>query len=195
MLRNTTFPSQRTEWVIAPLFAFGSERLVGAARIEHHLDRLQSNIFRNMTFGLSGRTASTFHDHFENAWYQNLSPYVHFDLERDPLSKPWQHRITLRSVFLRNTYVAEDPTGTQLFKNAADKFYYEISLRSEDKRKLHPSLFEPKLTATDNWLRASVEVNKVGPTMPRTSNSGCVLLPLVPLEKRCRITQWSEAGA
>ncbi len=160
VLHNTTFPSQRTEWVVAPLFAFGSEREVGAARIEHHLDRLQSTIFRNITFGISGRTASTLHDHFENAWYQNVSPYVHFDVKQDPLSKPWQHRITLRSVFLRNTYLAEDPNGTQVFKNNSDQFYYEVSLRSEDKRKLHPTLFNPKITATDNWLRASMEVKQ-----------------------------------
>ena len=160
VLHNTTFPSQRTEWVVAPLFAFGSERVVGAARIEHHLDRLQSNIFRNITFGISGRTASTFHDHFENAWYQNVSPYVHFDMKQDPLSKPWQHRVTFRSVFLRNTYVAENLDGTEIFRNNTDQLYYEISLRSEDKRKLHPTLFNPKITATDNWLRASVEVKQ-----------------------------------
>ncbi|HQV50776.1 MAG: M1 family metallopeptidase [Flavobacteriales bacterium] len=160
VLHNTIFPSQRTEWVVAPLFAFGSERVVGAARIEQHLDRLQSNIFRNVTFGVSGRTASTFHDHFANAWYQNVSPYVHFDVKQDPLSKPWQHRIALRSVFLRNTYVAENMDGTEVLRNATDQFYYEVSLRSEDKRKLHPTRLNPKITATDNWLQASVEVEQ-----------------------------------
>ncbi|MBP6312369.1 MAG: M1 family metallopeptidase [Flavobacteriales bacterium] len=160
VLHNTTFPSQRTEWVVAPLFAFGSERVVGAARIEHHLDRLQSNIFRNITFGISGRTASTFHDHFANAWYQKVTPYVDFDIKRDPISRPWQHRITLRSVFLRSTYVAETIDGIEVLRNVTDQFYYEISLRSEDKRKLHPTRFNPKVTATDNWLRASVEVDQ-----------------------------------
>nr|MCU0319860.1 M1 family metallopeptidase [Flavobacteriales bacterium] len=64
LLHNTTFPSQRTEWVVAPLYGLGSEHLGGAARIEHHFDRLRSRLFQNIHLGLSARSASTLHDHF-----------------------------------------------------------------------------------------------------------------------------------
>ncbi|HQW42464.1 MAG TPA: M1 family metallopeptidase, partial [Flavobacteriales bacterium] len=80
VLHNTTFPSQRTEWVLAPLYGFGSQRIGGAARIEHHSDRMQSPLFQNITLGLSGRMASTYHDADVTSWYRKLSPYITFQL-------------------------------------------------------------------------------------------------------------------
>lgn len=78
-LRNTTFPSQRTEWVVAPLYGFASERWGGAGRIEHHFDRMRSRVFQNINVGVSVRSASEFRDHDALAWYNKVSPYINFD--------------------------------------------------------------------------------------------------------------------
>lgn len=159
VLRNTTFPPQRTEWVFAPLYAFGSERLVGGARIDHHFDRIRSNVFQNIHVGLSGRTAGTLHDHDVTAWYEKLSPSVLFDLKRDPLSKPWQHRIGLRGVYLRNS-VEYQPEGTYAYISRSDEYYGELFYRAEDSRKLHPSVVQPTITSTYDWVRASLELKQ-----------------------------------
>ena len=159
VFRNTTFPSQRTEWVVAPLYAFGSERLVGGARIEHHFDRLQSRLFQNIHLGLSGRTSSTFHDHNALAWYEKVSPSVRFDLKRDPLTRPWQHQIGLRGVLIRNRSEFEQD-GEVLFRNTTSETYMELSYSMEDSRKLHPTKITPMITAAEDWVRASLEIKQ-----------------------------------
>lgn len=156
---NTTFPSQRTEWVIAPMYGLASERWGGAARVEHHFHRMRSRLFQNITLGVSGRSASEFRDHEDVAWYDKVSPYVHLDLKRDPLTRPWQHRITWRGVYLNNArryrinenYVASSPY---------EDYYMELQYRAEDKSKLHRSLILPTVTHNTDFLRASLELRQ-----------------------------------
>lgn len=158
-LRNTTFPSQPTEWVVAPLYAFGSERLVGAARIEHHFDRMQSNVFQNIHVGLSGRTSSTFHDHDAVAWYEKLSPSIRFDLKRDPLTRPWAHTIGLRGIRIWNAEeIAENDDVVYRYKQSQD--YLELQHVMTDDRKLHPTAITSSLTAGEDWLRGSIEIEQ-----------------------------------
>lgn len=165
-LRNTTFPSQRTEWVLAPLYALGSERMVGAARIEHHFDRIRSRVFQNIHLGISGRTSGTFHDHDAEAWYEKISPSIRFDLKRDPLTRPWAHSVTLRTVRINN--ITEASANDELiFRQVAVQDYVEVSHTMVDERKLHPSSIKTSLTYSVkqssltrsfyNWMRASVE--------------------------------------
>lgn len=156
---NTTFPSQRTEWVVAPLYGFASERWGGAARIEHHFDRMRSDLFQNITLGVSGRSASEFLDHENKAWYDKVSPYMNLDLKRDPLNRPWQHRIALRGVYLNKG--GSYRTGlTDMTTTSDERYYTEIRYTAEDRRKLHRSLIAPTLTYNDEFLRASLELRQ-----------------------------------
>ena len=158
-LRNTTFPSQRTEWVLAPLYAFGSERLVGGARVEHHFDRIRSRLFQNIHVGLSGRTSGTFHDHDAVAWYEKLSPSVRFDLKRDPLTRPWAHTIGLRGIRIwKASEFTSDDEVVYHYKTSQD--YVELQHSMADARKLHPSSIITTLTAAEDWLRGSVEIKQ-----------------------------------
>ena len=157
VLHNTTFPSQRTEWVLAPLYAFGSERLVGGARIEHHFDRIRSTIFRNIHVGLSGRSASTFHDHYQNAWYTKVQPSVTFDLKRDPLTRPWEHSVTMRGVFLHNESVDETPDMPRTTGSSQDD-YAELSYTARNHSTLMPTSITPVFTYHPNFTRLSLDV-------------------------------------
>ncbi|MCC6542695.1 MAG: hypothetical protein IT225_10780, partial [Flavobacteriales bacterium] len=156
---NTTFPSQRTEWVIAPLYGLASERWGGAARIEHHFDRMRSRAFQNITLGMSGRSATEFRDHEDLVQYDKVSPYVHLDLRRDPLNKPWQHRITGRGVYLNHTNRSRTSEDLLLERSRED-YFVELQYRAEDKRKLHRSLILPTATYNDDFLRASLELRQ-----------------------------------
>ncbi|MCB0763689.1 MAG: M1 family metallopeptidase [Flavobacteriales bacterium] len=158
LFRNTTFPAQRTEWVLAPLYAFGSERLVGGARIDHHFDRMRSNLFQNIHLGVSGRTSSTFHDHDASAWYTKVSPSVQFDLKRDPLTRPWLHTIALRGVHITNT--AELFAADATVRSHTEQGYVELAHTMSDDRKLHPTTITTTLTAKEDWVRGSVEVEQ-----------------------------------
>jgi hypothetical protein len=158
-LHNMGFPSQRTEWIVAPLYALGSERLVGAARIEHHFDRLRSRIFQNIHIGLSGRTSGTFHDRDAVAWYEKVAPSVRLDLKRDPLTRPWAHAVGLRGVRI---WSASEATrdGAVVFRYRAAQDYAELWHRMHDARKLHPASVRTTLTAGEDWLRGSIEAEQ-----------------------------------
>ncbi|MEZ4790493.1 MAG: M1 family metallopeptidase [Flavobacteriales bacterium] len=156
---NTTFPSQRIEWVVAPLYGFASERWGGAARIEHHFDRMRSRLFQNITLGVSGRSATEYRDHENMVWYDKVSPYVHFDLKRDPLNKPWEHRISVRGVYLHNG-LNYRTSSAELITASDERYYTELQYRAEDKRKLHRSLILPTVTHHQDFLRASLELRQ-----------------------------------
>jgi len=158
-LHNTTFPSQRTEWVVAPLYGLASERWGGAARIEHHFDRLRSDVFQNIHLGVSARSASTFRDHQDLDAYTKVSPYVRFDFKRDPLNKPWKHDLSLRGIQIWNSsrYAFADGS-TNIAKR--EEFYLELQYRAMDGRKLHPTLIQPTVTTTTDWVRASLELRQ-----------------------------------
>jgi hypothetical protein len=156
---NTTFPSQRTEWVIAPLYGLASERWGGAARIEHHFDRMRSRALQNITLGVSGRSATEFRDHEDLVRYDKVSPYVHLDLRRDPLNKPWQHRITGRGVYLNHTKRLRT-SDDLLLERSREDYFVELQYRAEDKHKLHRSLILPMVTYNDDFLRASLELRQ-----------------------------------
>ena len=156
---NTTFPSQPFEWVVAPLYGFASERPTGVARMEYHFDRMRSRVFQNIHIGLSGRTFSTFQDHDAAAWFGKLSPSIRFDVERDPLVKPWAHAIGLRGVRIWNTeqYSSVDDV---LYQYTETQDYVELQHVMADTRRLHPSAITTTLTAAEDWLRGSIEIKQ-----------------------------------
>jgi hypothetical protein len=157
-LRNTTFPSQRTEWVVAPLLALGSERLVGAARIEHHFDRIRSSWFRNIHVGFAARSSGLLHDHKVSAWYEKYAPSLRFDLKR-PLAKPWVHSINLRGARICTTseLIGSDDV---VYRNRTYDDYLELTHTVSDERKLRPSMISTTLIAGEDWLRGSLEVKQ-----------------------------------
>lgn len=159
LLHNTTFPSQRTEWVVAPLYAFGSERVVGAARIEHHFDRIRGRILQNIHLGLSGRSASTFHDHYRNAWFTKLQPSITFDLKRDPLTRPWEHSVSVRAISLHNEEV-HDPPGEIATRSSSSDEYAELSYTMRDRNPLAPTFISPSITYHADFLRLSLDVSR-----------------------------------
>jgi hypothetical protein len=159
LLHNTTFPSQRTEWVVAPLYGLGSEHLGGAARIEQHFDRLRSRLFQNIHLGLSARSASTLHDHFAHAWYTKLQPSVRFDIKRDPLSKPWSHSITVRGIHLALGERIEVPEALRITRSE-ERTYAELSYTAQDRYALSPTSVTPEILVGNGMARASVEVRQ-----------------------------------
>ena len=158
-IHNMSFPTQRTRWVVAPLYGLASERLGGAGRIEHHFDRLRSPLFQNITLGLSARSASEFRDNRDLAWFSKLSPYLHLDLRREPLNRPWEHRISVRGVFLQNEARFIGTDGSTL-RGSDSRSYTEVQYRGENKSKLHRALVLPTVTREANFLRASLELRQ-----------------------------------
>lgn len=155
---NTVFPSQRTEFVIAPLYGFGSQRPVGAARIEHHFDRMRSSWFRNIHLGAGGRTATLSNDPEWQQWYERGSAHIKFDIKR-PLAKPTQHSITLRGIYLR-TNDRFDLLGGGTGYLSSDNWIGEFSYDGDHGHPLGPAHWTTTVTAGYDWARVSIEARK-----------------------------------
>lgn len=156
---NTVFPSQRTEWVAVPLYGLGSSHPGGAARVEHHFDRLRSRMFQNIHLGLNARGASTFHDGDAHAWYTKLSPTLAFDLKRDPLTRPWEHRMTLRGVQLwHETRIT--PADGPTWAGSRDDLYAEVAWQASVRAGPSPTSIRPVLQWHSSFARASLEVEQ-----------------------------------
>lgn len=159
LLHNTTFPSQRTEWVVAPLYGLGSGHLGGAARIEHHFDRLRSRVFQNIHLGLSARSASTLHDRFAHAWYTKLQPSLRFDLKREPLSRSWTHTVTVRGVHLALGSRVEVPEALSITRSE-ERTYAELSYTAQDRHAISPTAVTPEIIVGNGMARAAIELRQ-----------------------------------
>ncbi|MBK9148365.1 MAG: M1 family metallopeptidase [Flavobacteriales bacterium] len=157
-LRNTTFPNQRTEWVMAPLYSFLNDRVSGTARIEHHFDRIRSSWFRNIHLGFGVRSSGLFQDHKAQAWYEKYSPSVRIDVKR-PLAKPWAHSVNLRGARI---YTTSELIGSDdvVYRYRTFDDYLELTHTAADERKLRPSSIRTALTAGEDWLRGAIEVKQ-----------------------------------
>ncbi|MBK9762383.1 MAG: hypothetical protein IPO87_03230 [Flavobacteriales bacterium] len=155
VLHNYSFPSKRTEWVVAPLYGFGSERIGGAARIEHHSDRMQSQLFQIITLGLSGRMASTYHDPDVTSWYRKLSPYITFQLKQHPSFQWLKHEIALRSVIIWTGYTTSD---TSVYDPTQP--YGEITYRARSTSTLFPATITPLFTFGKDFSRLSLDAQQ-----------------------------------
>jgi hypothetical protein len=170
---NTVFPSQRTELVVAPLYSFINSRVGGAARIEHHFDRMQSRVFQNISVGLSARSQGIHSDPQQGWVYEKVSPYARFDFKRDPLTKPWKHSIVLRAVYLNTgqNWIADPETWPADPARLQDygRFMGELRYTATDDRKLGPTRIEASVQAqvedddperAGRFVRTSLEVER-----------------------------------
>lgn len=165
---NTLFPSQRTEWAVAPLYGFASERIGGAVRIEHHFDRLNSRWFQNIHLGLNLRSSAIFQDHGNVAAYKKVAPHVLFDLKRDPLRKSWKHSLGLRGIYVNTTSSTVSSEAADVFPATLPLFEQsnvELHYIARDDRKLGPTYLQLTVLAQDaggnsSFVRASIELKR-----------------------------------
>jgi hypothetical protein len=158
-LHNYQFPSQRTEWIVAPMYAFGSEQLIGGARIEHHFDRLNSRILQNIGLALNARTASLLNTDDHTRRYGKIAPSIDLLFKRDPLTRPWEHRLGLRGILLRfdETFITSED---RRFAYSHDALYAEMAYTARNTSVLRPTRITPVITAGENFLRASLEIEQ-----------------------------------
>ncbi len=156
-LHNYHFPSQRTEWIVAPMYAFNSERIIGGARIEHHFDRMRSRIFQNIGIALNARSASTFDTDSISQRYFKLSPSLILDIARDPLSRPWNHQIQLRSVYIGYDSQFSNREGRK-WDYYDEHFYLDLIYSAINNAALLPATIKSNFTVSETFFRTSLEI-------------------------------------
>ena len=157
-LYNTTFPSQRFEWVAAPMYGFKSGKLVGGARAEYHFDRLNSSTFQNIHLGLGTWGFSTAEEDSVASGFRKYTPSIRFDLKRNDAYAA-THSLGFRTVFVTQyapgTVQGDD--GPVTAEVNTDDLYNELRYDIEQKQGLHPHLITGTLLQHEAFTRASVD--------------------------------------
>ncbi len=147
-LRNTTFPSQRLEWVAAPMYGFQSGKLAGGGRIMWNTDRLRSDILRNIHVGISGFAASLFGVSEVDQWYQRIVPSIQFDpkLKATGAEAYLRYRAVMIWDHAQGTYIT--PFSETPIDSRTARTYHEVSANMAKRNGFNP--FDITLTSLNS---------------------------------------------
>lgn len=158
-LHNATFPMQRVEWALAPLYGLRSERPVGGARLFWHHDRLERGPVGNVHLGVTAQSASLFVDAPLDRWYLRVSPQLTVDLRNDPARRRASHSIGYRAVVLRETL--SGPVGDTLtIDRTNEDIYHELTYRLQDRTPLLPRSVRLDVQHHAAFTRVALEVRQ-----------------------------------
>ncbi|MBL0034805.1 MAG: M1 family metallopeptidase [Flavobacteriales bacterium] len=157
-LYNTTFPSQRFEWVAAPMYGFKSGKLVGGARAEYHFDRLNSNAFQNIHLGLGTWGFSAAEEDEVASGFRKYTPCLRFDLKRNDAYAA-AHSFGFRTVFVTQygPGTVQGDNGPVTAEVNTDDLYNELRYDIQQKQGLHPYLITGTLLNHEAFTRASLD--------------------------------------
>lgn len=124
---NSIFPTQKTEFILAPMYAFGTRDLAGTAEIQRHF--LSNGFARRITVGLKGARYAS--EYFIPTTYEKFEPSVQFDLKQTSPRTDAEKAIIARFV-ITNEY----PRGTSV--NINNKTFADVVYMVNKNRKINP---------------------------------------------------------
>lgn len=137
-LHNYTLPIGKFEWHVAPMYAFGSNRIVGLADFGYHIFP-QSNWLKNIRIGLGARSFQYRHiPLFDlDLRYIKLQPSIEFELFANDRQN-WTQHVRLRSLHIWEENVTFDINQQQSGTAYQETWIKEIQYKVERSSKLNP---------------------------------------------------------
>ena len=134
---NHLLPSKKFEYSIAPMFGFGSKKLVGAGNVTYNFRQKHNSPFNYVQLGADVRKYTSYLDKNQlinrSEEFLKVSPFLNFKLApKKPRYSPEQH-IQLRSTYIQekedfevdNSLPTTNPIGTTL-NNLYSEIEYNI---------------------------------------------------------------------
>jgi hypothetical protein len=151
---NSLFYPKKWEYIIAPMYAFGTQDLAGSAEIQRHF--LTTGFTKRITLGLrASRFASAY---FVPTKYEKLEPSIRFDLRK-------KHMRTSADRYILARYVIIDENAVEkTLPDAFDAFgYADLEYVIKQNRVLNP--YNAKLhyqygTAATSFQKLSAEATQ-----------------------------------
>ncbi len=169
-LYNSSIPSKRFEFALAPMYSIASGDVVGVGRLR--LNAFPNTDFlKKVSFGLGAKTFNSNYSprHKYYSSYRRLMPSLTVELGAKA-NKSFAHRVNLRSLWIweENGVFEQDSTGTRFTGTEYDRSVInEISYAGENNRAVNPFSFKLaleqqkfKVGANDeNYLKATLDLN------------------------------------
>jgi hypothetical protein len=146
---NGLLPKRKFDYVLVPLYSFGTRDIVGYGTIERHF--AATGLFRSVHLGVSGARFG-YGGYGNDMTYNKIAPFVTFDLNKHNKRSNVNQQIQLRSVLIinsKNTDTKEAP-----YQIAGNSRIDEIVYRVNNKRAINANSLNVSAQHIDNQSQA-----------------------------------------
>jgi len=141
---NHTIPSKRFEFVLQPMYAFGSKDIVGLGDIRYHIYSKKNN--GRLTLGVNAKSFNQFSrdsirvvdgfTSFEQK-YLKIAPSISYEFPKEPKSH-FNQKLTYRYLFINEEQATFDSLGNFIENIWENRTIHELTYSFANKRALNP---------------------------------------------------------
>ena len=153
---NNVFPQKKFEYVLAPMYSFGTNREAGMVSLGYNI--YPSRLFQSIRFGINAsKFAYAFNVYDQH--FTKLAPQVNFELKKKNARSNVTKNILLRSVNISEDILVpnENFTGYNLDKN--NYYVNDLDFIINNNKVINPYNLKTNIQQGDRFLKASVELN------------------------------------
>lgn len=167
---NHVVPGKRFEWVVMPMYGFGSKKLVGHA--DAFLNFTGVGIFQSIRIGANANQYSFYKilpednlfdsDPDRELMFQKIAPEIGFTFRKKRMRNPVTHQLNFRMIWTKQEYMGYtmlDSTSWTNTVQTAERTFYEAKYIVRNNRKVHPWSMEMKYQQGDNMSKLSLTAN------------------------------------
>lgn len=160
---NNPIPQKKFEYVLAPMYAFGTKDLAGTGELAYNL--FPDNLFRTIRISASyNHYAIQNEDYFFNEpfYFDRIAPKIDFELKKKDERSPIKQNIIIRSLNIWEDRFQFIITRDQWFNVMRDKNYYSINnliYKLDNKHVLHPYSVTIDAQQHETFVRSSITAN------------------------------------
>jgi hypothetical protein len=156
---NNILPQKRFEYVIAPMYSFGTSREAGIINLNYNI--YPSGIFQHIRMGMNYEKFAISNVNFDQH-YQKFEPKLVAQFRKNPRSSK-NTFIQFRHINIFEDYTRPVFTSDRRFSgyelDTDEYLVRELELMHEEKRKINPYTFRVYFHQGQNFLRANFEGN------------------------------------
>jgi len=168
LLHNISVPLNRFQFMLAPLFGFGSKKAVGTGMISytHNYDQ---GWLQSLQFILQGKTFSYEKSNLNRSNYLynqfiKLAPEIVFNIRKPDWRSQVERSLSLKGYMIREHYFdfVHNPADSLFYPETGsyqDKVYGKIRYTHTNNRTFNPFSYFAELQAGSNFAKISAEAN------------------------------------
>jgi hypothetical protein len=163
---NSTIPSKKFEYVIAPLYAFGSKNLNGYANAFYHI--MPNNLFQDIAIGVKSSSFSYLNfnkpnnDGTQALEYYKIAPQINFEFKkRNPRQfNSFNINYQFVNIIEEVANYGRDTDGNAFYTLDFDDYYVNnLSLILKSKHPINPFLVTVNTQQSINFVKLNLEAN------------------------------------
>ena len=150
---SNVFPSRKFEYVLAPLYAFGTKDLSGSAKFSYSIDHTSAGYVQRSRLGLGARRYAVWHDRDLTVHSEKLAPYLE-TIGRRSVNDHRSHHLRLKADIIWEDFDYHTDAGTD---QRNENIFLGLDYTYKNDHKLTPYLTKIELMQHEQFVRASLE--------------------------------------